>query len=306
MRFFRLAALFIVGLGMLSACNQPALDSSSTWQQWGTLESESLDEISGLARSLRNPTLFWGHNDSGNGAYVYAFNQQGLHQGRLNLIGVGNRDWEDMASFHWQGQAWLLLADVGDNQSQHPELRLQLVGEPQIKKTGASVRRAPKASYRFVYPDGPRDSESIAVDISETSVYILSKRDVPARLYRLPLSLEDNGQTQTAEFLGTVPQIPQPSIIERVHASPHGRWSAQPTAFDFAPDRSSAAVLTYKSVFIFPRTGDQTWAEALAAQPIEYPLPRLKQAESLVYVSPNEVLVSSEKHPAPLWLLTFP
>lgn len=299
---FRISVLSFT-IFLLGACHQISKDKH--WQQWADLESDALDEISGLARSHRDTKLFWGHNDSGSGAYVYAFDRHGKHLSRVTLMDTGNRDWEDMSSFQWNGQPWLVIGDVGDNHSQHSELRLQFLVEPELSSAAMELELTTDYTYSFVYPDGARDSESIAIDATEESIYILTKRDVPARLYRLPLRFSNTQTPATAEFIGTLPHIPQPSAIEQLHASPHGRWSAQPTALDFAPDGSSAAVLTYKSVFVFTRAEGQSWAQALAGEPIQYLLPALKQAESLAYLGPQRILVSSEKRPAPLWLLTL-
>ena len=69
---------------------------------------------------------------------------------------------------------------------------------------------------------------------------------------------------------------------------------------DLAPDGRSAAVLTYKAVYLFPRQPGQSWAQALAGTPQQFILPDLIQAESLVYMDASHILVSSEKRPSPL------
>src|SRR5437764_643295 len=45
------------------------------------LESREVTESSGIVASRRNPGLFWTHNDSGDGPFVYAFDRAGRARG---------------------------------------------------------------------------------------------------------------------------------------------------------------------------------------------------------------------------------
>jgi len=40
------------------------------------LENQSIKESSGIAASRRNAGIFWTHNDSGDGPFIYAFDRQ--------------------------------------------------------------------------------------------------------------------------------------------------------------------------------------------------------------------------------------
>src|SRR5262249_9269918 len=61
------------------------------------LENQSIRESSGIAASRRNAGVFWTHNDSGDGPFIYAFDRQGKHRGVWRVAGAGAVDWEDMA-----------------------------------------------------------------------------------------------------------------------------------------------------------------------------------------------------------------
>lgn len=297
------ATLFVLGGFFIAHSSNGSSAVAAPWAQLGEVANPALDEISGLAQSQRNHKIYWAHNDSGSGAYLYAFDEQGQDLAKLTLNGIGNRDWEDLASFTWQGKPWLLVGEVGDNEAHHPELRLHLLEEPELQAGVHDYTLEPTRSFHFVYPEGPRDCESIAVDMEREEILILSKRDVPARLYRLPLNADTSTALYTLEFLDTVPQIPQPTMADELRYPKFGRWSSQPTALDLAPDGRSAAVLTYKALYIFPREPGQSWAQALAGTPQQFILPDLAQAESLVYMDATHVLVSSEKRPSPLVVL---
>ncbi|VAX19112.1 hypothetical protein MNBD_IGNAVI01-2275, partial [hydrothermal vent metagenome] len=63
----------------------------------GIIESNEINEASGIAASRKNPGLFWTHNDSGDNARLFAFDSLGRHRGEFLLAGIQNRDWEDIA-----------------------------------------------------------------------------------------------------------------------------------------------------------------------------------------------------------------
>ncbi|GAB4185847.1 MAG: hypothetical protein Tsb002_09870 [Wenzhouxiangellaceae bacterium] len=281
---------------LLCAC--PALDPITPLAM---IEAPQLSEISGLAVSPRDPDLLWALNDGGNGAYLYALGRNGQIRGQLTVSGIGNRDWEDLAAFHWDGDNWLLVAEVGDNNAHHDELRLYLLREPVIDGDDWQGAVTPAHVWRFVYPDGPRDCESIAVDTEQGEILIMSKRDQPARLYTLPLQLSMPEALRVAEYRGNVDHIPPPSAADELRDPLHGRWSSQPTALDLNPAGNLAAVLTYRAIYLYPRQPGQSWSQAFTNPPGTIALTQLRQAEALTFTSNQELLVTSEKLPAPLY-----
>jgi len=66
-------------------------------------QENTLNEISGMAASVKNPDCFWVHNDSGDEARLYLINTDGSIVSTVNLVTdhTDNRDWEDIecASF---------------------------------------------------------------------------------------------------------------------------------------------------------------------------------------------------------------
>jgi len=99
------------------------------------------------------------------------------------VLGARNRDWEDLAAFTWRDRNWIVIGDIGDNAARRRAVRLHLLPEPGPEDTTAR----PVASLTLMYPDGPRDAEGLAVDATTGTLYVLSKRDRPNRLYQLPL-----------------------------------------------------------------------------------------------------------------------
>ncbi|MEJ1973596.1 MAG: hypothetical protein WDM96_14385 [Lacunisphaera sp.] len=98
-------------------------------------------EASGLAVSRRTPGLLWTHNDSGGEPILFALNTDGTLRGTLQLAGVTNRDWEDVAAFELDGQAWLMAAEIGDNYAKHPA-----IGPARRRRAGSGAPRSGPAA----------------------------------------------------------------------------------------------------------------------------------------------------------------
>jgi hypothetical protein len=267
--------------------------TESPIQRVGTLENRKLDEASGLAHSKLNPGILWVINDSGP-AVVYAIDHTGRERGRVKIADAKNKDWEDIASFSLDGTAYLVVADIGDNHSKRKHVTLYIIEEPALDDTGADI------AWRidFSYPDGPRDAESLAVDSAGQRIYVLSKRDIPAALYAMPLL--DKHDTIIATRLGEIDSLPQPSAGEKKNSKGSG-WHWQPTAMDFSVAGDRALILTYGGVYLYARDGKQTWLDALSVRPLGLSLGKIKKAESIAFAPDGDsAFVTVEKKHAAL------
>src|SRR5262245_52674772 len=96
------------------------------------LENQDIKESSGIAASRRNADIFWTHNDSGDGPFIYAFDRQGKHRGVWRVAGAKAIDWEDMAVGPGprRGQSYLYLGDIGDNSRKRDQITVYRVAEP--------------------------------------------------------------------------------------------------------------------------------------------------------------------------------
>lgn len=242
-------------------------------------------EVSGLAPSRRADDLLWTHNDSGDGPVLYALGGDGRDRGRLRLAGIRAEDWEDLASFELDGQAWLLAADVGDNFANRPLGVLHVVAEPAPASLAPGVELVEPVAWslHFRYEDGPRDCEAVAVDPRDRSVWLLTKRDHPARLYRLDLAPAPATQPARARFVGTVTGLPQPTARQRLVAQPLHAYRGQPTALDFSADGAEAVVLTYGALLLYRRGPGEDWVTAFARPPVALAPHGLLQAEAACF-----------------------
>jgi hypothetical protein len=149
----------------------------------GRLKNPSIDESSGLVASRTMPGVFWTHNDSGGGPYVYAFDLNGDSVGVWRVSGVDPDDWEDVSigPGPQAGITYLYIGDIGDNDSARREIVVYRVVEP---KAGPEDRKSSKSkplltesaeAIRLRYPDGKHDAEALIVHPVSGNIYIVTK-----------------------------------------------------------------------------------------------------------------------------------
>jgi hypothetical protein len=178
-----------------------------TGTQSGTVQEPSLNEISGIAASRKNPGVLWVHNDSGGLAAVYALNSQGDLLATVHLSEVTVTDVEDitMGTNPSSGNRVILLGDIGDNNAIRTYVTIYRISEPVVypclNDSETPVFNLTPEIFHLTYPDGPRDAETLLFDPVDRNLYIVSKRDFPVgRLYQVPSPLLP-GQTVELEYI---------------------------------------------------------------------------------------------------------
>jgi hypothetical protein len=290
--FFSLTTLFV-----LAGAHAAAAESASYAAPVaaGTLEAPPGKETSGLAASRRAPDLLWLLEDSGP-PRLYGVSPTGTLRGTLRILGVENTDWEDLASFELDGKSWLLIADTGDNDARRAYVWLHCVEEPDPAHldTRGDLSVRPAWSLKLRYEDGPRDCESVAVDVEARRIYLLTKRETPARLYSVPLAASTD-RIAIAKFAGPVPHAAIRIMPEVPLMRLFGQMRGLVTGMDFAPDGSAAVVLTYADTLLYPRAAGETWATALAREPLRLAPHNLPQAEAVGFTHDGRsIFVASE------------
>ncbi|MEU1816598.1 hypothetical protein ABZ543_15555 [Streptomyces roseifaciens] len=168
-----------------AAAQQAAADGAAAF----TIEDPRIKESSGLAASRTHPGVYWTHNDSDDGPYVYAVDSRtGRTVATVTLSGVVPRDVEAI-SLGPDGS--LYVGDIGDNfGGRWKEVWIYRFAEPKtLKDTTVTPTR-----YTVRYEDGPRDAESLMVHPKTGRVYIVSKkRSGPGALYAAPEKLSASG-----------------------------------------------------------------------------------------------------------------
>ena len=236
---------------------------------------DDVRETSGLARSPRDPELFWTHNDAGGEPELFAIDASGALAGRVHVAGAELEDWEDVAAAPCGAGACLYVADIGDNDGERDRITVYRVPEP-LPDAGRS-EAAEALHARF--PDGPRDAEAVFVDPSGT-LYVVNKGDRDEiGVYRWAAG-QPAGTTVTLERVRRL--FPQPQDgddrVTAASATPDGRW---------------VGIRTYRALYLY-RT------DALlgggASEPLVFDLSPLGEAqgEGLAVADDGSVWLSSE------------
>jgi len=247
----------------------------------GTLASPDLVEVSGIAASALHPDVYYVHNDSGDGARLFAIDASGKERGRFDVDGAFAVDWEDAAAGPCPEGRCVYLADIGDNLAKRSSCTVYRVPEPKTLVGTQSVKAEP---LHFTYPDGSRDAETLLVHPTTGELFIVSKVVVGAStLYRFPMPLTP-GATVVLEKLG---EVPSPSGLTRF------------TSGSIHPQGKGILLRAYTMLYHYPLEGSV--AEALAAEPCSAPVAVEKQGEAVEWTASGDGYVTiSEGASAPV------
>ena len=130
-------------------------------------------------------------------------------------------------------------------------------------------------------------------------ILVLSKRDIPAVLYDLPL-MPGSSETIVATRLREIDSLPQPSHRESADAKGSG-WYWQPTGMDISDSGDAALILTYGGIYFYSRDNQQPWHDAFGNRPLGLKLGKYKDAESIAFAPGGDSsFVTTEGKHAPL------
>jgi hypothetical protein len=256
------------------------------------LTSPAVTEASGLAASPSAEGFLWMVNDSGGTPEIHLAQTDGTPRGAVTVADAVNKDWEDLAAFTFNGTPHLLIADTGDNGSARKTCNLYIVREPKLAAEGETLSGKASILWQitFTYEDGPRDCESVAVDVENAKVILVSKRTEPPGVYELPLKPAKNA---IARKIGAT-ETKAPGIVSVPFAN-------QPTGMDFSADHRKAVIVTYLGVFLFQREEKESWADAFAKKPEVLAPHKLAQAEAVAFSRDGKsIFAVSEKPNSPI------
>jgi hypothetical protein len=262
----------------------------------GFLTHKEINESSGIVASRTTPGLYWTHNDSGDGPFLYAIDERGVHKGVWRVSGATARDWEDIAAGPGpeRGTNYLYIGDIGDNRGTRAEIKVYRVREPLVTPADAKSSKTNPIptenaeTIRLRYPDGDYDAEALLVHPVSGNVYIVTK--IPLGnpgIYeaRAPLRV---GETTTMVRVGEI-SLP-------------GFFGGLITGGDISPDGLRVALCDYEQGYelVLPEAGasfNQIWKQPLQA----IALGERKQGEAIGYrLDGRALLATSEGKRAPL------
>ncbi|MET7939217.1 WD40 repeat domain-containing protein [Streptomyces sp. NPDC005302] len=154
-----------------------------------TIKDPRITESSGLAASRIHPGVYWTHNDSDDGAYLYAVDSRtGRTVATVTMSGVGAP--RDVEAISLGPDGDLYVGDIGDNLGgKWDHVWIYKLPEPKVLKD-QTIRAT---QYVVKYSDGPRNAEALMVHPKTGRVYIADKDEDGGHLYEGPAHLSATG-----------------------------------------------------------------------------------------------------------------
>ena len=220
-----------------------------------------LDEISGLTHGIKAAGFMWAHEDSDQPADLILLSSEGEIVKKINVPGVTNRDWEDITSGPGPDntKSYIYIAETGDNNLVYDKYFIYRVEEPSTTQNTISTTD----KIAFTYPDGKHDAEAIFLDPASKDIYIVTKRDVKSKVYKLtyPYSTTvDNTVTEVATLPFT-----------------------NSTAADLSSDRKMLVIRNYFDIYYYSIPDGSTIADILTTTPENLVFEPEAQGESIAF-----------------------
>lgn len=244
----------------------------------GEITSDELPEISGMVASRKHPDFFWVHNDSGGGNRIYAIDKQAQLRGTVIIPGCPTWDWEDIAIGPGPNAdlSYLYIANTGDNLQLRKDVQVCRFPEPNVETVISEATNVEVLKLR--YPDRPHDTEALLIDPANADLYLITKRDVPAQVFRLQAANLDIGKVNNLEAVSSL-------AITGICAA------------DISADRSAILIKTLSQAFLWRLHDDQeSIVTALQRPPTRVPYVREPQGEAIAWgVQQEGYYTASEK-----------
>ncbi|WP_329028030.1 WD40 repeat domain-containing protein [Streptomyces sp. NBC_01423] len=258
MRSYRLTSCLGAAV-LLALAAAPALADDDGADQGFTIEDPRITESSGLAASRAHPGIYWTHNDSDDGPYVFAVDSRtGKTVARITMKGVGQP--RDVEAISLGPDGNLYVGDIGDNlDGSWDHVWIYRFPEPKVLKD-ATVRAT---QFDVKYADGPRNAEALMVHPKTGRVYIASKNEDGGGLYEGPAKLTTGGD----------------NVFRRVGEVP---WV---TDGAFSPDGKELVLRSYFSARGY------TFADGRLGKDYAVESPLLPQSESVTFTADGSALM---------------
>ena len=243
-----------------------------------TVRIPGLDESSGLVASRKHPGLFWTMNDDSS-PVLFAFDRKGALKARIRVPTAKNQDWEGLSLGPGPvpGRSYIYVGDIGDNDARRKFITVYRIEEPDLKS-----ETKPPTVFRFTYPDGPRDAEALMVHPRTGDLYIVSKVNGKAGVYKAKAPLDSVRLEKIAEL-----DLPNGSFLTR--------FVGRITGGDISPDGKRVVLCDYDGGLeaVVPAKGnfDAIWTGSWR----EVDLGRRQQGEGVAYRHDGKAIVANSE-----------
>jgi len=281
-------------------------------QQVATLDTDEVQESSGVVPSRINADLYWTNEDSGAGPRVWVFRLSladlgaatARNMGYIDLPGASSVDWEDVANGPGD---MIYLFDGGDNPPcDRTDKQIHRFSEPVIDPDGPRVSLTTSfQTMRFEYPDPGNplqpadadderyDAESLLVHPVSGDIYVVTKRTTDGtptvRVYVLPAA-SIAWSSGTIHVLTLVTDL-TPTI------------QAQSTGADIDADGRRVLIRTYVAAYEFILPEGQPFDSIFEQTPQTNSLSGEPQGEGICYTPDGrDILTTSEWTPMRIYV----
>jgi hypothetical protein len=259
------------------------------------LKSPEITEGSGIVAS-HTAGIYWTHNDSGDGPFIYAIDDRGRARGVFRVAEAKARDWEDIAAGPGpeRKKRYLYIGDIGNNSDQRSEVVVYRIPEPALTSVDAtSTRKKPRLTepaeaIKLRYPDGRHDAETLLVHPITGDLYLITKAAFASPIvYKAPAPLTSD---KTISLLKKA-ELNVPSLLGGII-----------TGGGIAPDGRRIALCDYIQGYeiVLPSSSndfDDIWKQPMST----INLGRRSQGEAVTYrLDGKALLATSEGKSAPL------
>jgi hypothetical protein len=276
-RFSRIALMVLV---LSAGCRSVSGDCPKFLggHEVGKIQSALIGGASGLAASRKNPGVLWIHNDYGP-ACVYAITPAGKHLGVYNFAGAKNRNWEDIAIGPGPepNVDYIYAGDIGDNNAKRKDVTIYRIIEPNVdaNQTPVNVTITNVETIVLVYPDGPRDAETLIVDPLTRDIYIVSKEQT-SKVYRAAYPQKTTDKT----------------TLEQVAKL---KWGMA-TGGDISPDGREIIVRGYFGASLWVRPKTEPMWKAFEGSECAIPIIPEQQGEAICFDSKGTGYYTTSEH----------
>ncbi|MFD1551391.1 hypothetical protein DNU06_13685 [Putridiphycobacter roseus] len=220
------------------------------------------------------------HNDGGNKAELFVLNKKGKYEKTIQVEGVQNNDWEDIALDEEKN---LYIGDFGNNANSRKNLQIHIVKSGFIGKEKVTTR-----TIHFTYEDQqkfpPKEKElefdCEAFIVKGGKIFLFTKcRTKPytgiSKIYILP----------------NRPGNYEAKLIGQFQFCDNGWLTCSVTAADYHHASNTLAILTYGRLYLIT---DFMFNAFWKGKIKKYKIPKVKQREAICFLSDHTWLITDE------------
>ncbi len=208
----------------------------------GIVDSNYIDEASGLVASHKNYGILWTHNDDTDEKRIFAINSEAKIVAIYYLKIDKWNDIEDIALSKDINDEnyYIFIGDIGNNNGKKKIRRIIKLKEPKVSYNQNMIIDTISEFdiIEFEFPDNDYDSEAFFVDPLSNDIYIITKRLKNEKIFKIKYPQNFNKKNEI-HFITNLPY------------GYEGFQGSGVTAADISFDGKEILIKTYSKVFYY-------------------------------------------------------